>query len=122
MRFYLGTIWISGRADLTPVYAMIFRRLKSAGADWVYHFPELALVDLAPLRMDPEPPTGYSASEGAVAELKAQQRRAELERTRAEFAAMNARAREDALDGPPPATVRAYRHVYGRDPDGWPPA
>jgi hypothetical protein len=25
MRFYMGTIWISRRADLTPVYAMIFR-------------------------------------------------------------------------------------------------
>ena len=31
LRFYLGTIWISRRADLTPVYAMIFRRLRSVG-------------------------------------------------------------------------------------------
>jgi hypothetical protein len=30
--------------------------------------------------------------------------------------------REDAMDRPPPATVRAYRQVYGRDPRGWPPA
>ena len=28
LRFYLGTIWISRRADLTPVYAMIFRRVR----------------------------------------------------------------------------------------------
>lgn len=35
MRFYMGTIWISGRADLMPVYAMIFRRLRSLGADCV---------------------------------------------------------------------------------------
>jgi hypothetical protein len=34
----MGTIWISRRADLTPAYAMIVRRLKSLGADWVYHF------------------------------------------------------------------------------------
>jgi hypothetical protein len=33
MRFYMGTIGIGGRADLTPVYAMIFRRLKALGAD-----------------------------------------------------------------------------------------
>lgn len=26
---------------------------------------------------------------------------------------MNARARAEALDRPPPATVRAYREVYG---------
>jgi len=29
LRFYMATIWISGRADLTPVYAMIFRRLSA---------------------------------------------------------------------------------------------
>jgi len=122
MRFYMGTIWIGGRADLTPVYAMIFRRLKALGADWVYHIPELGLMDLAPLRIHPEPLTGYSVSEAAASELKAQQHRAEVERFRAELADMNARAREEAMDRPPPATVRAYRQVYGRDPRGWPPA
>jgi hypothetical protein len=122
IRFYLGTIWISRRADLTPVYAMIFRRLKAVGADWVYHFPQIYLVELASLRTDLEPPASYSVSEGAAAELKAQQQRAELERTRAEFAAINTQAREDAMDDRPPATVGAYRQVYGRDPRGWPPA
>jgi hypothetical protein len=33
MRFYMGTIWLARRADLTPVYAMIFRRLRAVGAD-----------------------------------------------------------------------------------------
>jgi hypothetical protein len=61
-------------------------------------------------------------SEAAVAELEGQQRRAEVERFLAELQEMNARAREDAMDQPPPATVRAYRQVYGRDPRGWPPA
>ncbi len=28
LRFYMGTAFISGRADLTPVYALIFRRLQ----------------------------------------------------------------------------------------------
>ena len=45
--FYLGTIWISRRASLTPVYAMIFRRLKALGTDWVYHVPELGIVELS---------------------------------------------------------------------------
>jgi hypothetical protein len=35
MRFYMGTIWISGRADLTQVYVMIFRRLRSLDADGI---------------------------------------------------------------------------------------
>lgn len=34
LRFYMGTVWIEQRADLTPVYRLIFRRLKAVGADW----------------------------------------------------------------------------------------
>jgi hypothetical protein len=123
LRFYLGTIWIHRRADLTPVYAMIFRRLKAVGADWVYHFPELGIIELAPTDDDTgKPDQEYSVSQAAVAELEAQQRRAEVERFRAELRETNARAREEAMDRPPPTTVRAYRQVYGRDPRGWPPA
>jgi hypothetical protein len=122
MRFYMGTIWISRRADLMPVYAMVFRRLKAAGADWVYHFPEIGIVELA--RVDDADKAGatYSVSQAAVAELETQRRRAEVQRLRTELREANARAREEALDRPPPATVRAYRQVYGRDPRGWPPA
>jgi hypothetical protein len=121
LRFYLGTIWISRRADLTPVYALIFRRLRSLGADWVYHFPQLYLAELVPNDPGTEHVTTYSVSESAAAELKAQKRRAETAHFRAEIEEMNARAREEAMDRPPPATVRAYRQVYGRDPRGWPP-
>lgn len=49
-RFYMGTIWISQRADLTPVYRLIFRRVKALGGIWQYQFPRLHLVDLSPLR------------------------------------------------------------------------
>jgi hypothetical protein len=123
LRFYLGTIGISRRADLMPVYAMIFRRLKAMGADWVYRFPELKVIELGSMTDDAERPANqYSVSESATAELTAQHRRAEVERLRAELCEMNAHARDRAMDQPPPATVRAYRQVYGRDPSGWPPA
>lgn len=123
LRFYLSTIGIAGRADLTPVYTMIFRRLKTRGADWIDRFPELGVVDLTPLHADAkQQPTGYSVSEAAVAELKAQQRRIKVERFRSELAEMNRRARGEAMDRPPPATVLAYRLVYRRNPQGWPPA
>jgi hypothetical protein len=123
LRFYLGTIWIGQRADLGPVYTMIFSRLKAVGADWVYHFPELGLVELPSRDDDPAPlAPGYSVSESAIAEVQAQRRRADVQRFRAELEEMNARARDEALDREPPATVRAYRQVYGRDPQGWPPA
>jgi hypothetical protein len=112
-----------GRAGCSTLPARIAITLKAPGSDWVYHFPELGLLELTP--PDAEAglqPTGYSVSEAAVTELKAQQRRAEVQQFRADLAEMNARAREEAMDHPPPATVDAYRQVYGRDPRGWPPA
>ncbi|MGB2716693.1 MAG: hypothetical protein WBC51_21095 [Vicinamibacterales bacterium] len=101
---------------------MIFRPLKSTGADWVYHFPENGIVELAPADDADKAGDRYSVSQAAVAELEAQQRRVEVERFRAGLREANARAREEAMDRPPPATVRACRQVYGRDPCGWPPA
>jgi hypothetical protein len=35
LNFYMGTIWVGHRADLTPVYRMIFRRLRARRLDWV---------------------------------------------------------------------------------------
>jgi len=122
MRFYMGTIWISRRADLTPVYVMILRRLKAMGADWVYHFPELGIVELAQAEKTDNPDTEYSVTQAATAKLEQQRRGAGIERLRGDLHEANARAREEAMDRPQPATVRAYRQVYGRDPLGWPPA
>jgi hypothetical protein len=123
LRFYMGTIWIGRRADLAPVYAMIFSRLKAVGADWVYHFPALGIVEL-PSRDDDRVSSapGYSLSESAIAEVNAKRRRAEVQSFCAEIEEANARAREEAMDREPPAIVRAYRRVYGSDPRGWPPA
>ena len=105
---------------MAPVYAMIFRRLKAVGADWVYHFPEIYLTELPVLQRDDEAEAPYSVSDAALAELEAQKRRAEIEQMRTRMRQANAGAREEALDREPPATVRAYRQVYGRDPRGWP--
>jgi hypothetical protein len=88
----METIWISRRADLTPVYELMFRRLRLAGAEWVYHFPQLYLTELAPSQDDDGPATTYSVSGSAVAELNAQKRRVEMARVRAEIEEMNVRA------------------------------
>ena len=109
MDFYLGTIWVSQRADLTPVYAMIFGRLARHAFDWEYTFPRLYAVDFG----DPED------SSADVAE------RLERERERSELREVLEEGHRDALarakDEPPPPTVQGYRQVYGRDPVGWPP-
>ncbi|HZR18724.1 MAG TPA: hypothetical protein VFE51_15640 [Verrucomicrobiae bacterium] len=121
-RFYMGSIWISRRTDLTPVYRMIFRRLKSLGADWNYHFPRVYLVDLSPLRQAMANQEGpYSPSEAFAKEQEERQSQAELEEARARLDKIHNQACSEAMDRPPPEIVRAYQEVYGRDPNGWPP-
>lgn len=109
------------RADLMPVYALIFRRLKSLNADWVYHFPEIGLVDFDPGQTKAKKPEEYSPSEAFAQEQAERERQAELKKSRAELAEIHEQCRRDAMDRPPPATVRAFQKVYGRDPKGWPP-
>jgi len=47
MDFFMGTVWVSQRTDLAPVYEMIFRRLKERLLNWRYRFPELGLVEFS---------------------------------------------------------------------------
>ena len=121
-RFYMGSRWISRRADLKPVYKMIFRRLKSVAADWSYQFPQVYLVDLSPLReaMEKKPET-YSPSEAFAKEQEERELQAELRRTKEELEELQNQNRREAMDRPPPRIVQAYQEVYGRDPKGWPP-
>lgn len=124
--FYLGTVWVADRADLGPVYGLIFRRLRGRGHDWVYHFPRIYAVDLSPLkealdRKDKPEWEDYDPSEALAKEEQKRQHEEELTEMRASLDEGYREAIEVALTRPPPATVRAYQAVYGRDPDGWPP-
>jgi hypothetical protein len=105
--FYLGSLWGSDRADLTPVYAMLFRRLARHGFDWTYTFPRLYAFDLG------------GASGRDVGETL------EAEREHGELHALLDEGYRDAIehakDEPAPPTVAAYRQIYDRDPRGWPP-
>jgi hypothetical protein len=124
--FYMGNVWVSSRADLTPVYAMIFRRLKNRGCDWIYHFPTLHAVDFRPLRdalKEKEQPewVGYSPEESLAKEQEEAKRDREVAELRERLDEGNREAMAEAAKQPPPKTVAAYRAVYGRDPQGWPP-
>ncbi len=126
MSFYMGTIWLAQRADLTPVYRMIFRRLRSRRLDWNYHFPRLYAIDLRPLKEaldnQQEPDwLNYSPSEALAKEAEQKAHDRELAEFRESLDEGYREAIEDALKAPPPATVRAYFAVYGRFPRGWPP-
>lgn len=129
--FYLGSVHVSGRADLGPVYELIFRRLRGRGLDWKYTFPRLYAVDMRPLKKmlddqkreeDGEPEfAGYDPSAAFEEEAEEQRRDEELADLRERLDEGHRQAVEEAKDREPPATVRAYRAVCGRWPDGWPP-
>jgi hypothetical protein len=129
--FYMGTSMVSDRADLTPVYEMIFRRLKARGLDWKYSFPRLHLVDMRHLkrRLDEEKRLEAGQAEfedydpeASLAEEKADREHdAELAEMREKLDEGHREAVAAARDAEPPTTVRAYRRVYGDFPNGWPP-
>jgi hypothetical protein len=126
MNFYLGTSWVSRRADFTPVYAMIFRRLRRHGLDWIYHFPRVYAIDFRPLKealdQEREPEwLNYSPSEALAKEEERKEHDRELAEFRESLDAGYREAVEEALNAPPPPTVRAYQAVYGQFPRGWPP-
>lgn len=127
LQFYMGSTRTSHRTDLAPIYQMIFRRLKARGHDWVYHFPEIGLVDLRPLKAQMDEEAGEkawesydpSASFGKEAEEAEHDR--EVDEMREKLAEGHREAIEASRHRPPPRTVLAYQVVYGRFPAGWPP-
>jgi hypothetical protein len=118
--FYMGTIWLAQRADLMPVYRMIFRRLKARGYDWTYHFPKLELVDLRPLRDALREQEGKEWNQEASMP-EDEERDRSLHELRESLDTAHREAVAAARDQSPPATVQAYQSVYGHFPAGWPP-
>jgi len=126
MDFYMGSLSARGRADLGPVYRMIFRRLKTHGFDWTYSFPRLYLVDLRPLKKDLEETErpeweGYSPADAFAAQADEEQDDREIAEGQAELDEGHREAVEKAREAPPPEIVKAYLAVWGCFPRGWPP-
>jgi hypothetical protein len=125
--FYMGTIWVAQRADLGPVYRLIFGRLRNRGLEWSYHFPRIYAIDLAPLkesleRKDQPEWLNYNPSEALAKEEEQKQREQQLAGLRESLDEGYHEAIQQALKSPPPTTVLAYRAIYGRNPRGWPPS
>jgi hypothetical protein len=130
LNFYMGSAcWVGQRADLTPVYRMIFDRLRGCQLDWIYHFPRLHAFDMRPLKeaLDQEENDvpewlNYSPSEALAKEAEQKEHDENLANLRESLDEGYRQAIEEALNAPPPTTVRAYEAVYGHLPRGWPPS
>ncbi|MCE9534181.1 MAG: hypothetical protein K8T89_24140 [Planctomycetes bacterium] len=131
MDFYLGTQSIAHRADLGPVYRMIFTRLKALDLDWKYTFPRLHLVDMRPLKEQLDAQKAEESGEPDWAgyspekELADDETNREKDRELAEMReSLDEGYRESvaaALNGPPPLIVESYQKIFGDWPTGWPP-
>jgi hypothetical protein len=119
MRFYMGSWGLARRADLSPVYQLIFRRLKSLGADWRYSFPRLHLIDFGSREEDPG--TDYDPSVALAKEAERKARAEELRQMRRKMDRDTLAAKREARRNEPPATVLAYQEIYRKFPPGWPP-
>jgi hypothetical protein len=123
MDFYMGTVWNGSRADLSPVYRLIFRRLKGLGFEWRYSFPRLGVVWMgSPTEETPADGVGYDPSAALEKEQKEAKRREEFEKMQENLRASYNESVSKARALPPPEIVKAYMNVYGRPPEGWPPA
>ena len=126
IEFYLGTWMVQHRADLTPIYELIFHRMQQLGLDWRYVHPRPMLVDLRPLHEMLESENvpeavRYDPTENYWRERREATRDAEVANLRRNLDEAYRESVEEARHDPPPATVRAYQRVYGRFPAGWPP-
>ncbi|MBI4402377.1 MAG: hypothetical protein HY581_12190 [Nitrospirae bacterium] len=126
LNFYLGTIFVGSRADLTPVYELIFRRISLAGLDWRYVHPRLMLIDLGDLLEESDATVGanvsqYDPTTNYWRERERETQAAELYELEKSLDEAYVESVEEARKNLPPKTVEAYRGVYGRWPDGWPP-
>lgn len=120
MRFYMGLVWIRRRCDYGAVYRLVFRRLQREGLDWIYTFPRLHAFRFE--RDEPAAaPHDYSPSAAFARERERAEEEAGHARLQAELDAAEQQAREAARHAPPPPVVQAYRDVFARWPDGWPP-
>lgn len=122
MDFYCAGAFSFDRADTTPVFELLFRRMKAIGLDWEYSFPRTMLLDLSGLRED-EPsndPAHYDARKAMEQQLEAEGNKAEVARLQEKLDEVYREEYESAKYKKPPPEVRAYRNVYGKLPEGFP--
>ncbi len=121
----MGTTLVRHRADLTPPYELIFRRMRQIGLSWWHTHPRLYAIDLSsppdPTEDDVPEALRYDPTESFWRERQIAERQTELAELQQNLDDAYRDSVQNACDGPPPATVCAYQRVYGRNPEGWPP-
>lgn len=120
--FYLGTIWISSRADLLPFYEFIFQKLKELNCNWKYFFPRLFSVNPKKIidTQDNQKSMDYQPEEALLKELELKEDDKKAIEFQEELDKISREKYEDAKYKPLNKIVKAYKNIYGILPDGHP--
>jgi hypothetical protein len=121
MDFYMGSIWVKNRDDLTPFYEFIFEKLKDTDCDWYYAFPRMYLVDFnKDAENKKDDPEQYNPEEEMKHQMDNEQKDEEVRKFQEELDKQYEEEFEDAKYQPLIPLVQAYQNVYGHLPDGYP--
>lgn len=120
MDFYMGGIFRHERADLTPVYEFIFKKLKAKNLDWEYSFPRMGLVSFHKEDDEKEDIKSYNPEEAVKKQLEKEQRQRETEKLQQQFDDIYKSEYEEARYQKPSQEVAAYYNVYHHYPKGHP--
>jgi len=119
IEFYMGTTLVRHRADLTPVYELIFRHMRQITHPRLYAIDFSSLSDLD--GDDAPEALCYDPTESFWRERQIAERQTALAELQQNLDDAHRDSVQNACAGPPPATVCAYQRVYSRNPEGWPP-
>ena len=120
--FYMGTIWIKERGDLTPIYEYIFRKLKDYRCDWKYSFPRMYLIGIQK-SFDPSDEDNlknYNPETAVQKELELTEKDKQTKKFQEELNKIYKEEYENAKYKPLCPMVQAYKNIYGQLPNGHP--
>lgn len=118
--FYMGGIFRHQRADLTPVYEFIFKKLKVKNLDWEYSFPRMGLISFNKVEDEKVDLANYKPEEALKKQLEKEQQQNETEKLQQQFDDMYNLEYEEARYKKPSQEVMAYYNVYHHYPKGHP--
>jgi hypothetical protein len=118
--FYVGTIFLRDRADMTPFYEYVFKKLKEKECSWKYSFPRLYLLNFNDTKDEETPPEKYNPEESLLREIEKNEKNEKLEKMRQELDRAHLEELEEAKYKPPPKVVQAYKNIFGSLPQGYP--
>ncbi len=118
--FYMGGMFRDDRADLTPVYEFIFKKLKAKHLDWEYSFPRMGLISFHNNDNEKDDIENYNPEEALKKQMEREQQQNEIDKLQQQFDDIHNSEYEEARYKKPSQEVMAYYKIYSHYPKGHP--